>query len=119
MKLRLLGLISAIACAAPVTVMSQTVQNQSPAKVVHHFSSASTIIEQGDTITWIHSVPADSSHQAAQYVFVYLIRPDTVMLLKPNGPRPLQPFYAKAIRNMVRYARDQDELEKKLGHSLH
>ena len=119
MKLHLLKLIAVLSCAAPAPLLSQTLPNKSTSAIVHHFTRASTVIEQGDTITWIHSARVDSSGKTAQYVFIYLVRPDTVILLKPNGPRPLQPFYAKGIRDLLRFARDQDDLEKKLGHPLH
>jgi len=124
MKLRTIQLPSLIGATLALIAFtarlgSQTVQNQSPSRIVHHFTPKSTIIEQGDTITWIHTTPADSLHKATRSVFVYLLRPDTVMLLGKYGPRPLPPFYAKEIRHLVIYAREQDELEKKLGHSLH
>ena len=97
-------------------LLSQT-PNHPPSRIVHHFTPKSTIIEQGDTITWIHTTPADSSRKAVQSVSVYLIQRDTVMLLGKYGPRPVAPYYARAIRHLVTYAREQDELEKKLGHS--
>jgi hypothetical protein len=111
--------LAAMILAAPRQIMSQAVQRQSAAKVVHHFTDKSTVIEQGDTVTWIHSTTADSTRKAAEHTFVYLVRPDIVILLKPNGPRPLQPFYAKTIRDLLKYAREQDALEQKLGHSTH
>ena len=118
MKVHAMALIAAI-ILAPEQIMSQAVQRQSAPKVVHHFTDRSTVIEQGDTVTWIHSTIADSTRKGAEYTFVYLVRPDTVILLKPNGPRPLQPFYAKTVRDLLKYAREQDALEQKLGHSIH
>ena len=106
-----------VALTAFTGELSAQTPNQPPSRIVHHFTPKSTIIEQGDTITWIHTTPADSSHKAVQSVFVYLLQPDTVMLLGKYGPRPVAPYYARAIRHLVTYARDQDELEKKLGHS--
>src|SRR6266513_2857293 len=123
MKLRTIDwrslIVATVALTAFAGELAGQTPNQSPSRIVHHFTPKSTIIEQGDTITWIHTTPADSLHKATRSVFVYLVRPDTVMLLGKYGPRPLAPYYARAIRHLVTYAREQDELEKKLGHSLH
>ncbi len=119
MKVHVMAIIAALGLFAPDELMSQAAQRQSAPKVVHHFTNRSTVIEQGDTVTWIHAAPADSTRKAMEYTFVYLVRPDTVILLKPNGPRPLSPFHAKAVRDLLKYAREQDELEKKLGYTIH
>ena len=110
-------IVASIVVASPAT--GQAVQKQSPPRIVHHFTPKSTIVEQGDTITWIHTTPADSLHKASQTVLVYLFRPDTVIMLGKYGPRPVDPFLAKELRHLVMYAREQDELEKKLGRPLH
>jgi hypothetical protein len=116
MRIHAIALAVAVISAFPPRMGAQA-DRPSAAKIVHHFSRASTVIEQGDTVTWIHTTRADSTRKAVEYTLVYLLRPDTVILLKPNGPRPLKPMYAKAIRDLLRYAREQDELEKELGHS--
>ena len=110
-------LVATVALTAFAGELSGQTANHAPSRIVHHFTPKSTIIEQGDTITWIHTTPADSSHRAVQSVSVYLLQRDTVMLLGKYGPRPVAPYYARAIRHLVTYAREQDELEKKLGHS--
>ena len=112
-------IVVALAVVAFTGILSGQTQNQPPARIVHHFTPKSTIIEQGDTITWIHTTPGDSLHKPSRRVMVYLLEPDTVMLLGKHGPRPVAPSYAREIRHLLIYAREQDELEKKLGHSLH
>src|SRR5690349_1568802 len=114
-----LPIVVAVAFVAVTGRLPGQTPHPPSARIVHHFTPKSTIIEQGDTVTWIHTTPGDSLHKSTQSVLVYLLKPDTVMLLGKYGPRPVAPFFAREIRHLVNYAREQDELEKKLGHSLH
>lgn len=86
------------------------------AQAVHHFTHIDTIIERGDTMTWTHTDTLQRPMR--QDTIVVVFGPDTVVQLRPGPSDTLSPFLAKHMRNVLRFAREADELRKTFGNRI-
>ena len=88
--------------------------------VVHHFSPRTTLIEQGDTLTWIRAHSPQFTATSPRDTSVFVFHHDSsVTQIRPGAQRVIDPRYARILRNFLARAKEQEELEKKLGTSLH
>jgi len=112
MATRLLTL--ALLLGAPAGAVAQTKHSTQSVPVVHQFSPATTLIEHGDTLTWIHR-RSMSTALIAKDTMVFLLRPDTVLRLRPKGPKALAPELAYQLRELLKMAKKQEEVAALLG----
>ena len=83
------------------------------APVVHNFGERTTLIEHGDTLTWIRGNKLSDGRTVTD-TSVYVLG-KTPLRISPGKPRPIPPYLADKFRQLRQFARDQDELERKLG----
>lgn len=85
--------------------------------IVHRFTPTWTLIEHVDTVWSIHVVRA-TSRDGLNTRDVFVFRGDSVVLLRPSGPVALPAAFARRLHQAIWFAKQQEQLEQKLGRSL-
>jgi hypothetical protein len=99
---------------APAVATAQTKDGTQSAPLVHQFTAATTLIEHGDTLTYIHRRSMATALTAKDTV-VYLLWPDSALRLRPKGPTILTPWFAHQLRELLKMAKNQEELDSLLA----
>jgi hypothetical protein len=107
----------ALVLGAPAGACAQTRHSTQSAAVVHQFTTATTLIEHGDTLTWIHRRSMSPALTARDTV-VYLLWPDSALRLRPKGPTVLTPEFAHQLRELLKMAKKQEEVSALLGRKM-
>jgi hypothetical protein len=102
---------------APAGAAAQAKHSSQSGPVVHQFTAATTLIEHGDTLTWIHRRSMSAALTAKDTV-VYLLRPDAALRLRPKGPTVLTPEFAHQLRELLKTAKQQEEVDALLGRRM-
>lgn len=112
-----------VLCLSLVTITSRPAMCQAGADtstrgaaVVHRFMPGVTLIEHGDTLTWLaDTVRAGKVHtDTSGFVF----DGDRATRVRPGAPIPVSATLAGVLRDFLQKAREQDALQRKLGISL-
>lgn len=104
----------------PYPVLCGAQKALSTPPVVHHFSPRTTLIEQGDTLTWISAHSRQFTATSPRDTSVFVFHHDSsVTQIRPGGQKLITPRYARILRNLLALAKQQEDVEKKLGTSLH
>ena len=104
----------ALLLGTPAGAVAQTKHSTQSAPLVHQFSPATTLIEHGDTLTWIHR-RSMSTALTAKDTMVFLLQPDMVLRLRPKGPKVLTPELAYQLRELLKTAKKQEGVAALLG----
>jgi len=85
--------------------------------IVHHFNETTTLIERGDTLTFI-SMKKSAAGVLKMDTLVYVFRGDSAEQLTKAGSIPMPAHLAVVLKRFVAAARRQDQMESALGHPL-
>jgi hypothetical protein len=99
----------------PTTAMcqSKSPESKGAARIVYSFSPTLTVVEHGDTITYIKRSGGATS--MFPDTMTYVVKGDTAVLLRGSSKLVMPAGFAASLKQMLEHARAKKEIDAKLS----